>query len=81
MRIYISIEDFDSLNGFMQEAHKVGLLKDVSINSTSFDEGDFPMQFPVDIEAFLKLTGNPIVKKVFGKKIETTLRSYLIEAG
>ena len=78
MKIYISIEDLDSLVAFIQEAQKVGLLKD--IRKISFKESDFPMQLPVDIEAFMKLTGNPVVKKVFGKKIESTLRGYLVGA-
>ena len=81
MRIYIGIEDFASLESFIEEAQKIGLLKDISIKRLPFNENDFPMQLPIDIEAFLKLTGNPIVKKVFGKKIESTLQNYLIEAG
>lgn len=80
MKIYISIEDLASLECFIEEAQKVGLLKGVNANELTFNESDFPMRLPVDIDAFLKLTGNPIVKKVFGKKIESTLQYYLMEA-
>lgn len=81
MKIYISIEDLDSLKDFIKEAQRTGFMKEVRINKLSFTEDQFPLRFPIDIDAFLKLTGNPIVKKVFGKKIETTLQSYLTEAG
>ena len=78
MNIYITIEDLDSLKSFVREAKKIGLLKEVPESKIAYGKADFPVQLPIDIDAFLKLTGNPIVKKVFGKKIEGTLKSYLI---
>ena len=81
MGIYITIKDPASLKAFLMEAKGVGLLKDVSLNDMSFREDDFPMDFPVDIDAFLKLAGNPVVKKVFGKKIESSVKGYLVQMG
>ena len=81
MKIYISIEDPESLESFVTEAQRIGLLKGIRINTNAFRKDDFPMQFPVDVEAFLKLTANPMVKKIYGKKIEATLRGYLLGTG
>jgi len=82
MKIYIYVEDLSSMKSFINEARKIGFMKGIDFNKISFKESDFPMRLPVDIEAFLKLTANPVVKKIFGKKIETTLENYLIkEAG
>lgn len=73
--IFLEITDKDGLESFIEEAKKVGFLKDVDIKA--FSEKQFPIRIPVNLDGFLKLIGNPVIRKTFGRKIETTVVSYL----
>lgn len=81
-RIYIEIENLDSLMSLLTEAKRKGLLKDVSIEKVerAFRNQDFPMRVPVNTDGILELAGNPMLKKMFGKKIENGVLTYLEKA-
>ncbi len=72
-QVYLEIGDLDTLMAFLRDAQKAGLLIGVSPYKVehSFSEKDFPVRIPVNLDAVLAVAGNPIVKKVFGKTIET----------
>ena len=79
-QVYLTIGDLDSLLSFLEEAkEKTGMLKDISLLDVkqSLSDKDFPMQIPVNLDGVLKLCGNPMLKKMFGKKVENTTRKYL----
>lgn len=86
-QVYIEIGNKNELISFLQEAKvKTGLLKDVSLNKVnhSLNESDFPMRIPVNLDGVLNLCENPILKKMFGKKVEEVTKKYLrrvMEAG
>ena len=75
--ICLEIASKADLVEFVEEAKKVGLLKEVDIRSAS--EGRFPIRIPVNLDSILKLAGNPLIRKAFGKKIDTAVTSYLKE--
>lgn len=80
-RIYLEITDRAVLDAFVKEARKAGFLKEIRID---ISEDKFPIRVPVDIDGVLKVAANPLVKKMFGKKVETSVTMYLervLEAG
>ena len=81
-QIYLEITDKASLIAFIAEAKKTGLLKDLSIQGVDryLPEERFPVRVPIDICSIIKLAENPVIKKLFSKKIDTTFMSYLIKA-
>lgn len=81
-RIYIEIENLDGLMSLLTEAKRKGLLKDVSIEKVerAFQNQNFPMRVPVNTDGILELAGNPMLKKMFGKKIENGVLTYLEKA-
>ena len=82
-QVYLEIGDLDSLVNFILEVQKkTGLLKDISVNKVrqAMSGKVFPMQIPVDLDSVIGLAGNPVVKKIFGKKIEDTTIKYLLAA-
>ena len=80
-QVYLEIGDLPSLIEFVQEAkEKTGLLKDISTKKLEvlLSEKEFPIRVPVDLDSVIGLAANPMVKKIFGKRIEeTTLRTLL----
>lgn len=72
-QINLTIRDPESLVGFIENAKGAGYLKEVSIYKIKklLPEVQFPIEIPIDIDAVLKLAGNPVVKKVFGSKVES----------
>lgn len=81
-QFYIEIEDLDSLLRLLTEAKKKGLMKDVSIDKVerAFRNKVFPMRVPVRMEGILELVGNAMLRKMFGKKIENGVLTYLEKA-
>ena len=81
-QIYIEIENLDSLTSLLTEAKRKGLMKDVSIDKVdrAFQNKDFPMRVPVKMDGILELAGNPMLRKMFGKKIENGVLTYLEKA-
>lgn len=79
-KIYLEIEDAKSLYAFLTEAKKrTGLLKDISQEKVKdlVNGKKFPIRIAVSLDSVLDLAGNPIVRKVFGKKLEHTALRFL----
>ena len=72
MGIKLRIEDPASFVELMREMKRAGLLKDIP-NEIILDEGIFPLDVPIDISKVLEIAGNPVIRKVFGKKMDTAL--------
>ena len=81
-QIYLEIENLDGLMLLLSEAKKKGLMKDVSLDKVkaAFANKAFPMRVPVRLDSILELAGNPMLKKMFGKKIENATLGYLEKA-
>lgn len=81
-QIYIEIGNLKSLTNLIAEAKKKGLMKDISIEKVekAFRNKAFPMKVPVQMDEVLELAGNPVLKKMFGKKIENGMLTYLEKA-
>lgn len=79
-QIYLEIGSLESLVGFIESAKGAGLLKDISPKKVEdlLSEKEFPVRVPVDLDKVLDVAANPVVRKIFGKKIEeTTVRTIL----
>lgn len=72
-KVYITIPDFQSLMDILSEGRSKGLFKNLVISNTP----EFPIQIPIDLDNVIDLVGNPIVKKMFGPKIDGALTSCL----
>ena len=81
-QIYIEIGNLDSLVNLLAEAKKKGLLKDISIEKVerAFKDKAFPMKIPVSVDGVLDLCGKPMLRKMYGKKLETGVLTYLEKA-
>lgn len=81
-QIYIEIGNLESLTNLLAEAKKKGLMKDISIDKVerAFRNKDFPMRVPVRMDGVIELAGNPVLKKMFGKRIENGVLNYLEKA-
>ncbi len=79
-QVYLTIGDKQEFISFLAEAKKkTGLLKDISLEQVNYSlsENDFPVSIPISLDGVLNLCGNPILKKMFGKKVEDVTRKYL----
>ena len=87
MKIFLQVDDEQTAIDLIREVKgKTGLLKDVNLYSLkqALDRKQFPIQIPVDLDGLLKVAGNPLVKRIFGPKIEGTTKRILkqvIETG
>ena len=81
-QIYIEIGNLNSLMSLLTEAKKKGMMKDISLEKVriAFTNKPFPMRVPVKLDGIIELAGNPMLKKMFGKKIENGLLTYLEKA-
>ena len=82
-QVYLEIGDAESMTAFLEEAKKkTGLLKDISLDKVEYvlSRKEFPIRVPVDLNAVIDLAMNPMVKKIFGKKIEETTKKALLKA-
>lgn len=70
-QVNLEIGSLETLIAFIEDAKKVGLLKDISTEKVrvSFSKKAFPIRIPVDLNAILAIAGKPILKP-FGKQIE-----------
>ena len=70
-QVNLEIDNLETLLAFIEDAKKVGLLKDISTEQVkvSFSGKTFPIRIPVDLNAFLAIAGKPILRP-FGKQIE-----------
>ena len=79
-QIYLEIGSLESLVCFIESAKEAGLLKDISPKKVEdlLSGKTFPVRVPVDLDKVLDVAANPVVRKIFGKKIEeTTVRTIL----
>lgn len=67
----LEIGSLETLVAFIENAKKVGLLKDISTDQVkvSFSRKTFPIRIPVDLNAIIAIAGKPVLKP-FGKQIE-----------
>lgn len=81
-QICLEIENLETLVAFIEDAKKAGFLKDIRTEQIKelFSKKSFPVRVPVDLNALLAVAGNPIVKRTFGKKIETKTVDILNQA-
>lgn len=61
------------LIAFLFEVKKAGMLKDLKIEDLS--DVEFPVRIPIKMDGILKIAENPIIRKAFGKKIESVMLS------
>lgn len=76
MNIYIVIKTKDEYLEMLQAMQKMGYLRDLKEESLS--ESCFPVELAVDLEKVLSGMKNPIVNKMFGKKIDTAIEAKLV---
>ena len=77
--IFLEIESAEGLTAFLAEAKKTGLLKDVALKDieAAIRTKQFPLRIPVNLDAVLNLCRNPVLRKIFGGKIDSTARRIL----
>ena len=85
-KIYITIEDQTALDDILLEGQRKGLFKNLRIDLIRklIKEKSFPVQIPVELDDMFDLVGNPIVKKMFGSKLDKAVGVCLqkiLEAG
>ena len=73
-QVYLEIGNIEDLITFIESAKEVELLKDISCDKVRniLKEKNFPVRLPIDINQALGIAANPVVRKIFGKKIEET---------
>ncbi len=72
-QIYLEIGDVDSFMEFIKDAKESGFLKDISSDKVKslLEKKEFPIRVKIELnQVFELLAANPMVKKLFGKKIE-----------
>ena len=77
MGIKLVIEDPESCIETMRELKRAGLLKDIP-NEIMLDEDMFPVEIPVDVGKVLKKIENPVIRKVFGKQMDTAISMAIV---
>lgn len=79
-QIFLEIGDIESTMEFMKDAKEAGFLKDISSDKVEslLKDKEFPIRIPIELNDVFKLASNPIVRKMFGKRIEdTTVKTIL----
>ena len=78
-RVYLEITDGQEVMTFLTEAKKKGLLKDISAEKVemALRQKAFPIKVPISLDGIIGLAGNPVVKKMFGRKIDDAAIKYL----
>lgn len=81
-QIYLEIGDLQSLISFLEGAKEIGLLKDISSKKVEnlMSKKEFPIRLPIELDQVMAVAANPIVKKMFAKKIEETTLKCLAKA-
>ena len=83
--IFLEIDSAEGLIAFIKEAKKTGLLRDISMTEIESvtKKKSFPVRIPVNMNAVLDLCRNPVLKRLFGAKIDSKAKGYLeaIKAG
>ena len=74
MNIVLRIEDKKSMVELVNSLKEAKLLN-ANIPLCNLE---FPLDVPVDVTKLIEMAKNPIVGKIFGKKMETTLTANLV---
>ena len=78
--LYLGIGDIETLVELADVVRKKsGLLKDISNEELEnvLSKQDFPIMIHVNTDKIIGYVGNPILKGLFGKKLETAVVNYL----
>lgn len=75
MGVKLRIENQNDFIDLLRNLKRCGLLKDFPDRIT-LTTNPFPMDIPLDLGKLPEILGNPIVRKAFGKKMDTTLTAY-----
>ena len=70
-KVYITIEDPQSLMDILTEGSRKGLIKKTIIIDPN--KIAYPIKIPIELSSIMKLMGNPITKKVLGSKIDVVV--------
>lgn len=79
-QIFLEIGDIESTMEFMKDAKEAGFLKDISSDKVEslLRNKEFPIRIQIELNDVFKLASNPMIRKLFGKKIEdTTVKTIL----
>ncbi len=79
-QIFLEIGDIESTMEFIKDAKEAGFLKDISSDKVEslLKDKQFPIRIQIELDDVFKLASNPIVRKMFGKRIEdTTVKTIL----
>lgn len=79
-QIFLEIGDIESTMEFIKDAKEAGFLKDISSDKVEslLRNKQFPIRIQIELDDVFKLASNPIVRKMFGKRIEdTTVKTIL----
>lgn len=81
-QIYLEIGDLQAIINFLDGAKEIGLLKDISSKKVEdlMSKKEFPIRLPIELDQVMAVAANPVIKKVFGKKIEETTLKCLVKA-
>lgn len=81
VKVFIKIEDLETMENLLEEGAKRGLFKNLNVDAIRdlVKERKFPIQIPVELNDILDLAGNPIIKKIFGSKIESAVSECLLK--
>lgn len=80
-QIYLEFGDVDSLVELIKEAkEKADVLNDISIEKLRMvlSGKKFPIRIPIELNSITDLTVNPMIKKIFGKKMDEAARKALV---
>ncbi len=78
MTIKLKIDNQDELFKMAYELKKAGLLKDVSFGVFTLPAEAFPFEVPVDMDSFIKLMENPMVRP-FKKRIDQVFTANIMK--
>ena len=75
MNVVLRIEDKRSMIDLVNKLKGARLLGEINV---PLNDLEFPVDIPLDVEKLLELVSNPVVGKIFGKKMETTFTANLV---
>lgn len=80
-QVYLEFGDLESLMEVIKEAkEKADVLNDISTEKlrTVLSGKKFPIRVPFNLDSITDLTVNPMIKKIFGKKMDEAARKALV---
>lgn len=84
--VYLEINSVDDVVSVINEAKKIGFMKDISTEKVGsiLSTKEFPIRIPIEInQVFSLVEGSnpmiPMIKKLYGKKIEETILQAIVK--